>query len=53
MPELLGLSYLTKDDILKFHLFACKIHDVLVFSIPFIDGTSGLFPLFQISDYYE
>ena len=37
MPELLGLSYLTKDDILKFHLFACKIHDVLVFSIPFID----------------
>jgi hypothetical protein len=28
----LGLGYLTQDDILKFHPFACKIHDVFVFS---------------------
>jgi hypothetical protein len=30
MHVLLGMSYLTQDDILKFHLFACKIHDVFV-----------------------
>ena len=29
MPVLLGLGYLTQDDILKFHPFSCKIHDVL------------------------
>ncbi|EDL78420.1 rCG31731 [Rattus norvegicus] len=29
---LLGLGYLTQDDILKFHSFAFKIHDVLVFN---------------------
>jgi hypothetical protein len=28
----LGLSYLTQEDIFYFHLFACKIHDVLIFN---------------------
>ena len=27
-----GSGYLTQDDILKFHPFACEIHDVLVFN---------------------
>jgi hypothetical protein len=31
MRALLDLGYLTQDDILKFHLFACKIHDVFGF----------------------
>ena len=31
MHVLLGLRYLTQDDILKFHLFAIKIHGVFVF----------------------
>ena len=30
MHVLLGLGYLTRDDILKFHPFACKIHDVFI-----------------------
>ena len=25
-----GLGYLNQDDILKFHKFVCKIHDVLI-----------------------
>jgi hypothetical protein len=29
----LGQGYLTQDDILKFHPFACKIHDVFGFSV--------------------
>jgi hypothetical protein len=32
MHVLLGLGYLTQDDILKFYPFASKIHDVLVFN---------------------
>jgi hypothetical protein len=28
MYVILGLGYLTQDNILKFHPFACKIHDV-------------------------
>jgi hypothetical protein len=32
MYVILRLGYLTQDDIFKFHLFACKIHDVLVFN---------------------
>lgn len=32
MPVFLWLSYLTQNDILKFYLFACKIHDVLAFN---------------------
>ena len=32
MHVLLGLGYLTRDDILKFHPFACKIHDVFIFN---------------------
>jgi hypothetical protein len=31
MHVLWGLGHLTKDDILKFHPFACKIHDVIIF----------------------
>jgi hypothetical protein len=30
MHVLLGLSYLTQDDIFQFHPFACKTQDVLV-----------------------
>jgi hypothetical protein len=29
MYILLGLGYLIQDNILKIHLFACKIHDVV------------------------
>ena len=29
MCVLLGLGYLTQDDILKFYPFACKIHDIV------------------------
>jgi hypothetical protein len=32
MCALLGLGYLTQDNILKFHPFAYKIHDVFVFN---------------------
>jgi hypothetical protein len=32
MHFLLGLGYLTQDDICKFHLFACKTHDVFKFN---------------------
>ena len=31
MHVLLGLGYLTQDDILKIHPFASNIHDVFVF----------------------
>ena len=31
MHVLLGLGYLSQDDILKFHPFACKIDDVFIF----------------------
>jgi hypothetical protein len=31
MHVLLGVGYLTQDDILKIHLFVCQIHDVFVF----------------------
>jgi hypothetical protein len=34
MHVLLGLGYLTRDDILKIHSFACKFHDVFAFKIP-------------------
>jgi hypothetical protein len=59
MHVLLGLSYLTQDDILQFHPFACKSQDVLVlnswvvlhcvnelhFLYPFFShGTSRFFP---------
>ena len=27
-----GVDYLTQDDILKFHLVACKIHGIFVFT---------------------
>jgi hypothetical protein len=30
MHILLGLGYLTQDDILKFYLFPYKIHDIFV-----------------------
>jgi hypothetical protein len=58
MHVLLGLSYLTRDDIFYFYPFACKTQDVLVlnswvvfryvneshFLCPFFcSGTSGLF----------
>jgi hypothetical protein len=32
MHVLLGLGYLSQNDILKFHSFTCKIHDVFVFN---------------------
>jgi hypothetical protein len=32
MHIILGLGYIIQDDFLKFHLFAFKIHDVLVFN---------------------
>ena len=32
MQVLLGLGYLTLDDILKFHPVACEFHDVIVFN---------------------
>jgi hypothetical protein len=32
MPLLLGLGYLTQDDIPNFHSFAYKIYDVFVFN---------------------
>ena len=62
---LLGLSYLTQDDIFRFYTFAYKIHEVLLFSswvvfhcanVPhflypfFHQGTSRLFPA---SGYYK
>ena len=51
MHVLWGLGYLTQDDILKFHPFACKIHDVLVFNswIVFhcVDVPHFLYPFFS------
>jgi hypothetical protein len=32
MNVFLGLGYLIQDDILKFHPFTCKIHDVFAFN---------------------
>jgi hypothetical protein len=32
MHVVLGLGYLTQDDILKFHSYTWKVHDVLVFN---------------------
>ena len=41
-----GLDFLTQDDILKFHPFACKIHYVFVFN-SWIVFHNFLFPLFS------
>ena len=49
----LGLGYLTQDDILKFHLFACKIHDVFVFNswvvLCWVDVPHFLYPYSNLS----
>ena len=60
---ILGLGYITQDDIFKFHLFACKIHDLFVFHswIVFccVDVAHSLFfiwetsKLFSVSGCYE
>jgi hypothetical protein len=61
----LGLGYPTQDDILKFHPFACKIHDVFVLNswVVFhcIDVPHFLYPFFNwgksrwfpVTGYYE
>ena len=65
MCVLLWLGYLTQDDTFRFHIFACKCHEVLVFNswvfLNYVNvlhflyafhcwGTSGLFPA---STYHE
>jgi len=32
MDVLMDLGYLNQDDIIKFHAFVCKIHNVFVFN---------------------
>lgn len=61
----LGVGYLTQDDILNFHLFACKIQDVFVFHswIVFYSANVphyflsilvlGAIELFLVYGYYE
>jgi hypothetical protein len=65
MFVVLGLGYLTQDDILKFHTFTCKTHHVFVFNswiiFHYVDVQYFLYPffgwgtsrLFLVSDYYE
>ena len=65
MHALVGPSYLTQDEILTFHSFACEIHDVCVFKslivFHYVDVSHFLYPffswgtprLFPVSSYYE
>jgi hypothetical protein len=51
MHVFLDLGYLTQGDILKFHLFACKIHDFFVLNIlivsHYVDVLHILYPFFN------
>ena len=64
MHAFLGLGYITQNDILKFHPFACKIHDVLVFhscvdvphfflSVLYFEGHLGCFQFLAIMNKTE
>ena len=50
----LGLGYLTQNDILKFHSFACKFDDVIVFNswiILYSVNVYFLYPFYSVEEY--